>query len=73
MGLNLWKVQNTYWEMLQKIAPAFHERAAGGDEAARSWVERFKALGERLGFAAKPLQVGAQEMKVGSPEMEVAA
>ena len=53
LGLNLWKVQNIFWEMLQNVLPRFRERAAGGDEKAQTWVTDFTTLGKTLGFAAK--------------------
>jgi hypothetical protein len=66
LGLNLWKVQNTYWELLQKVVPDFRERAAAGSEPAREWVTEFLALGERLGFAVKHLQASVNEMKLAA-------
>jgi hypothetical protein len=56
MELNLWKVQNTYWEMCQKVLPGYNERAASGDEAAKEWVDQFLLLGETMGFAVKHLR-----------------
>jgi alpha-amylase/alpha-mannosidase (GH57 family) len=58
MGLNLWKVQNTYWDMLQNIGPKFQDRAAHGDDFAQRWLDQFRGLGERLGFAVNHLQTG---------------
>ncbi|MBI4299671.1 MAG: DUF3536 domain-containing protein [Chloroflexi bacterium] len=46
--LDLWQTQNSYYEMLQTIYPDFKARAEHGDEAARLWTDRFRALGERL-------------------------
>jgi len=66
LGLNLWKVQNTYWELLQKSFADFRERAVGGSEPAREWVLEFLALGERLGFAVKGLQESVKEMKLAA-------
>ncbi len=66
LGLNLWKVQNTYWEMLQKIFPGFRNRALANDETAREWVTRFLLLGERLGFAVQHLQIAAAEMNLAA-------
>lgn len=59
LGLNLWKVQNTYWELTQKALPDFRARAAAGSEPARDWVVQFAALGSTLGFGAKDLQSAA--------------
>jgi hypothetical protein len=56
LGLNLWKVQNTYWEMLQSLLPGFRNRAIGGDEKAQTWLEQFVSLGKILGFASKHLE-----------------
>ncbi len=53
LGLNLWKVQNTYWEMLQNVAADFRGRAVSGDEAAQLWTKQFLELGSTLGFALK--------------------
>lgn len=60
MGLNLWKVQNTFWEMLRDVFPAYRARAANSDELARQWVQEFLALGERLSFAVEPLRAEAR-------------
>ena len=56
LGLNLWKVQNTYWELSQKALPDFRERAATGSEPAREWTKQFLGLGETLGFEVKQFQ-----------------
>ena len=66
LGLNLWKVQNTYWEMAEKTLPAFQQRAQNGDEAARGWVNRFLSLGDHLGFAAQSLQTPAVPLKAAA-------
>lgn len=65
LGLNLWKVQNTYWELLQKTFPDFRQRASAGSDTDRQWVTEFLALGEQLGFAVKGLQSG-QELKLAA-------
>ena len=56
--VSLWGVQNGYWRLLREAYPGIRDRAARGDEAARAWVDRFRALGERLSVAIEP-QVGA--------------
>ncbi len=43
--VSLWKVQNRYWAMLEKVRPAYQAR---GDEAALTWLELFDALGDKL-------------------------
>jgi alpha-amylase/alpha-mannosidase (GH57 family) len=57
LGLNLWKVQDIYWDLLQKVAPNFRAKAQGGDEASREWLSQFARLGEKLGFAVEALRV----------------
>jgi alpha-amylase/alpha-mannosidase (GH57 family) len=47
--VNLWKIQNTYWKLLQNVFPQFEGKAAEGDEQARRWIDRFKKLGLQLG------------------------
>ena len=43
--VNLWKVQNRYYQMLQQVRPEFQAR--GGDQA-RLWLACFDSLGEKL-------------------------
>jgi alpha-amylase/alpha-mannosidase (GH57 family) len=45
--VNLWKVQNRYYQMLRQVRPEFQAR---GDEEARAWLARFDSLGEKLRF-----------------------
>ena len=61
MGLNLWKVQNTYWAMLQTELPKYQERSNSNDESARQWVHEFSKLGERLAFAVPQPQAAKQD------------
>jgi alpha-amylase/alpha-mannosidase (GH57 family) len=46
--LNLWKVQNIYYDLLQRIYPDVLDKADQEDEAAQTWVEHFLTLGEAL-------------------------
>lgn len=46
--VDLWKVQNLYYEMLQTIYPEFLKRAQQGDETARGWLPQFVSLGQKL-------------------------
>jgi hypothetical protein len=47
-GVNIWKVQNIFYDMLQVVYPKFLGRAEQGEEKAREWVDHFTALGEKL-------------------------
>ncbi len=46
--VDLWKVQNLYYDMLRIIYPEFQKKAQQGDKAARKWVAEFTSLGEQL-------------------------
>lgn len=56
LGLNLWRVQDSYWAMLQKVAPQYQQQAHAGEDVAREWLNQFAALGEQLGFTTKQLR-----------------
>lgn len=46
--LNLWIVQNTYFEMMHTVLPERRWKADHGSEPAHEWVERFVELGRKL-------------------------
>jgi hypothetical protein len=46
--VDLWKVQNYYYEVLQRQHPQQLVAQRAGDEAAQQWIERFQSLGELL-------------------------
>jgi len=46
--VDLWKVQNLYWGMLQSSYPDFKQRAGQRDRQAAAWVKDFSSLGELL-------------------------
>jgi hypothetical protein len=46
--VNMAHAQNTFWAMLQNLRHRMKDDAAGGDEAAREWLEAFAALGNAL-------------------------
>jgi len=47
---DLWSAQNVYYELLKSLYRERRERAAAGEAEVALWVERFRALGERLGM-----------------------
>jgi len=47
-NVDLWKIQNIYYEMLQRNYPELHAREIRGDENLRTWVTHFEALGDKL-------------------------
>jgi Domain of unknown function (DUF3536) len=46
--VNLWKVQNICYELLQTVYRDFRERADHSDENARAWTDLFSSLAEKL-------------------------
>ena len=46
--IELWKVQNRYYQLAKQDLPELQHRAASGDEAATEWLEHFTSLGENL-------------------------
>jgi hypothetical protein len=66
LGLNLWKVQNTFWGLLQSVAGDMRARAAAGDEAAQRWTQQFTALGTTLGFVMRPEQPAEAATKMAA-------
>ncbi|MFC1928805.1 DUF3536 domain-containing protein, partial [Chloroflexota bacterium] len=46
--VDLWKVQNLYWGMLQGSYPKFKQKAEQNDRQAAEWVKDFSSLGEQL-------------------------
>lgn len=61
--LNLARVQDIYWRLLQQTAPAWRQRAEAGDEQARSWLRLFLSLGEKLHFAVSPAEAENLQLK----------
>ncbi len=47
-SVDLWQVQNVYWEMLQGVFPGYKKKAGQGDPAAKAWLQAFGSLGEQL-------------------------
>jgi alpha-amylase/alpha-mannosidase (GH57 family) len=46
--VDLWKVQNIYYDLLQETYPQHQKRAEGGESGAGEWVAVFRRLGARL-------------------------
>ncbi len=51
--VDLWRTQNTYYDLLQSAYPGFHYRATEDDEA-RGWIDRFGTLGDLLRVRVEP-------------------
>jgi len=46
--VNLWSVQNTYYELFHSVFPKQSAAAQQGDEDAAKWIRDFLSLGEKL-------------------------
>jgi alpha-amylase/alpha-mannosidase (GH57 family) len=47
--VDLWKVQNVYYRLLENVYPNKRQFKELGDELTRAWVDCFRTLGEKLG------------------------
>lgn len=50
--VNLWKPQNTYYDILAGSLLEMRQCAGEGNKEAKVWLKKFFTLGEKLGFAA---------------------
>jgi alpha-amylase/alpha-mannosidase (GH57 family) len=48
--VGFWEVQNIYWHLRERAAPARREQARQGDPDAMDWLKAFGAVGESLGI-----------------------
>ncbi len=46
--IDVWQVQNIYFDLMKQTYPRFRVLAAVGDERASEWVKSFSALGDQL-------------------------
>jgi alpha-amylase/alpha-mannosidase (GH57 family) len=46
--VDLWRVQNIYFQVGQEAYPQFRGGAEKGEEPAKTWVDRFTSLGDKL-------------------------
>ena len=49
--VDVWQVQNIYFDLLKNCYPRYREAAAAGDAAATQWVTSFTRLGEELSIS----------------------
>ncbi|HEY77822.1 MAG TPA: DUF3536 domain-containing protein [Dehalococcoidia bacterium] len=47
-GLDVWRVQNLYHDILQTAHTGFKEKAEKGDESAKEWLTQFSVVGQQL-------------------------
>jgi hypothetical protein len=49
-SVDLWKVQNDYYRLLETVYPQMKQRKDLGDEFAQTWIDCFQTLGKKLGI-----------------------
>ena len=53
-GVDLWKIQNIYYRVLETVYPQIVRQKNRGHEAAQHWLERFEGLGQKLSVKVPP-------------------
>jgi alpha-amylase/alpha-mannosidase (GH57 family) len=48
--VNLWQIQNIYYDLLENPSPSMRVWYSSADHASVTWVRRFRELGEKLGM-----------------------
>jgi hypothetical protein len=48
LNLNLWKAQNMYFSLRERVRAEMDERLKKGDESTKQWFDAFNDLGEKL-------------------------
>jgi len=61
VGVNLWTVQNSYFEMVRSRYPHIRELSEKGDPDAMAWVEEIRRLGELLNFGFEEIIAGNEQ------------
>ncbi len=59
--VNLWRVQNLYYDLAGKVYPEKQRQGRDGDLQAVEWTARFLSLGQELGFSLAALEQTAAE------------
>ena len=47
-AVDLWKIQNSYYRLLEGIYPKMRRQSELGDQSAQDWLRSFEALGQKL-------------------------
>jgi len=46
--VDLWKIQNGYYRLLENIYPTMRRQKEQGDDVAQAWLNSFETLGQKL-------------------------
>jgi len=57
LSLNLWEVQNVYWELLHQRNAEFKRESLSGNADALEWHQEFLKLGDCLGLALEEVAI----------------
>lgn len=72
-AVDFWKIQNTYYELIQTVYPEKQECADEGDEDAVDWTNHFINLGDKLGIRATEMQNFSKTPTVASVTNDILA
>ena len=56
--VDLWRIQNVVWQLLQEVYPTRRRQAHAGDEEAGAWVAGFERLAAALSIRVLPPDQG---------------
>jgi hypothetical protein len=51
--VDLWKIQNVYYGLMERVYPEVCKRKERGDAAAKAWGDAFGSLGKKLGVRVR--------------------
>lgn len=66
--INLWQVQNTYFELLQSCYPRKRQEADSGDPEAAKWLDEFMRLGNGLFINVESIAARMAKAEAGTGE-----
>jgi hypothetical protein len=46
--VDLWKIQNSYYRLLENTYPKMRRQKEQGDDTAQAWLNSFETLGQKL-------------------------
>jgi hypothetical protein len=53
LGVDLWRVQNLFYELMDAVYPDYAARARAGDVKAAEWIDLFRTVGGQLRMAVQ--------------------
>ena len=62
--VSLWRVQNAFYAMMQRILPEKEAQAMAGHAESQTWVDHFAELGKNLSMRVQLLPEAARRMRI---------